>query len=57
MACEMARYKLGGESVSITVSVGVALLSDDMEEYSLLLRAADAKLYQAKSAGRNRVVL
>lgn len=40
---------------SITISIGIAqhALSETTES---LLRRADAALYQAKSAGRNRVV-
>jgi len=47
-----------GTSVgSVTISVGVASPSDGgIEDASALFRAADAALYQAKAAGRNRVV-
>ena len=37
----------------MTVSVGVAVGSDDMEA---IVRDADAALYAAKAGGRNRVV-
>jgi diguanylate cyclase (GGDEF)-like protein len=39
-----------------TVSVGVAML-DDHEDTATLLKRADAAMYAAKAAGRNRVVL
>jgi diguanylate cyclase (GGDEF)-like protein len=38
----------------VTVSVGIAALSPEMT-LEALLRAADAKLYEAKRAGRNRI--
>jgi diguanylate cyclase (GGDEF)-like protein len=40
-----------------TVSAGVAVLDHRIAAWPALLRAADAALYQAKSAGRNRSVL
>jgi diguanylate cyclase (GGDEF)-like protein len=43
--------------VSITVSIGVASLSAEVEQPDQLLRLADAALYQAKETGRNRVVI
>ncbi|HWJ95329.1 MAG TPA: DUF484 family protein [Telluria sp.] len=52
----------GGESVNVTVSIGVATLDDFEREHQLetvaqqLVAVADAALYQAKAAGRNRVV-
>ena len=41
----------------LTISVGVAGCPDDATSVSDLLRAADAALYAAKHAGRNRVEL
>src|SRR6185436_11318492 len=43
------------EPLRVTVSVGVAALSDG-ESLDELLARADQSLYQAKRAGRNRVV-
>lgn len=43
--------------VQFTVSIGVALLSDQCREWKTLLRAADCALYRAKHGGRNRVVI
>jgi diguanylate cyclase (GGDEF)-like protein len=46
----------GGESVRVTVSVGVAALdAGSRRELSELLAAADAALYRAKRDGRNQV--
>lgn len=44
------------ESVSVTVSVGVAATNDPNEALHHVLRRADEALYRAKAQGRNRVV-
>lgn len=43
--------------VRITVSVGVAGLTQDATDGQQLIQAADEALYRAKQAGRNRVVI
>ena len=47
-----------GTSIAMTVSIGVSCCHGSSGEASLsqLMRAADKALYEAKSAGRNRVV-
>ena len=40
----------------VTVSAGVATFPEDADDDASLLRAADARLYLAKQAGRNRVM-
>ncbi|HEY6004461.1 MAG TPA: diguanylate cyclase [Anaeromyxobacter sp.] len=45
----------GGLALDVTASIGCAALSPGEAEGSALLARADAKLYEAKSAGRNRV--
>ncbi|MFQ5381027.1 MAG: diguanylate cyclase [Dehalococcoidia bacterium] len=45
----------GGASVGVTISIGVAALSGDAHTPELLIAAADQAMYEAKSAGRNRV--
>lgn len=47
-------FRCDGEMVSITVSIGIAQLTDEDDDQSLL-RRADAKLYEAKHTGRNRI--
>ncbi len=47
---------LGGEPLSITVSVGVAASMGGDDTPASLLKRADEGVYEAKKAGRNRVV-
>jgi diguanylate cyclase (GGDEF)-like protein len=51
---EMSVPLSNGEFVSVTVSIGVALLEAE-DTVESLLRKADRALYQAKNAGRNQV--
>jgi diguanylate cyclase (GGDEF)-like protein len=48
---------LDGEDERLAVSIGVAVSPYDGLELPELLHAADSALYEAKSAGRNRVML
>jgi len=45
-----------GPGKPVTVSLGVAVFPDDAKSGLELLRRADQRLYQAKGAGKNRVV-
>ncbi len=47
-------YQCEGESVPVTVSVGVAVYGGDNTSADQLLRHADQALYQAKVSGRNK---
>jgi diguanylate cyclase (GGDEF)-like protein len=49
--------QLGEVELSITVSIGVAVLDAQDQVYSHLLRRADRAMYAAKTAGRNKVML
>lgn len=46
----------GGEKIQCTFSAGIALLGKDADDVEGLVGAADKAMYQAKGAGRNRVV-
>jgi len=45
-----------GQTVGCTLSIGVSCKTDNEESIDKFLGKADAALYQAKSAGRNRVM-
>ncbi len=53
LAVRHARKSLG----TITISVGMAVFPDHASEVEALVKAADIALYQAKQAGRDRVVV
>ncbi|HEY0159426.1 MAG TPA: diguanylate cyclase [Thermoanaerobaculia bacterium] len=44
------------DGAKVTVSIGAALYPEDAHDREALFKAADARLYEAKEAGRNRVV-
>jgi diguanylate cyclase (GGDEF)-like protein len=56
-AVESHPFVLDGVPLTITVSLGLASLSDHDRTLDDLLRRADRALYLAKAAGRNRVAL
>jgi len=45
----------GGTTLHYTVSGGIATVDSDGAEFATLMRRADAALYAAKAAGRNRI--
>jgi diguanylate cyclase (GGDEF)-like protein len=49
-------FKTDAGPIHVTVSVGVASVDDFSEGLGALLKRADLALYEAKQAGRNRVV-
>lgn len=46
-----------GEKIKFTVSIGVAQLRSDDPDLETILHRADLALYEAKRAGRNKVIL
>jgi diguanylate cyclase (GGDEF)-like protein len=52
-----APLRHGALSLPITVSIGVSATAHTDGDYDAVLRRADQALYEAKSSGRNRVVL
>ncbi len=51
---ETHNFEFQGEKIAVTISMGCALLKDEMTGTDLIT-AADTKLYEAKRGGRNRV--
>ena len=49
------RFVFQGETIPISISLGVALLSEDDRVATDIIARADEKLYEAKRGGRNRV--
>ncbi len=50
-------FETDREKISVTISLGVALLSDDTLSLAALIGRTDKAMYAAKQAGRNRVEL
>lgn len=52
---ELARpHDISGEQVVVSASIGIATADADLDDPEELVRRADAAMYLAKSAGRNR---
>ena len=47
----------GGKKVKITVSIGLAEFSNDVDDYKELIERADKALYESKRSGRNRITI
>lgn len=58
---KLARWsylQVNGQNLSaVTLSVGVAVFPEHGATSAAILKAADTALYQAKHAGRNRVIM
>jgi diguanylate cyclase (GGDEF)-like protein/PAS domain S-box-containing protein len=48
-------FRIAGQDVFITASIGVSSFPSDGQNFDALLRAADAAVYRAKQLGRNSV--
>jgi diguanylate cyclase (GGDEF)-like protein len=53
---EDVRIETRDGPLSFTISIGVAVLGPDQEDFSALLKASDDALYRAKNGGRNMVM-
>jgi len=53
---EMLSPLIDGARIDVTVSAGVAEWRPSFRSVEDLIRAADARLYDAKDQGRNRVL-
>ena len=53
---EQTPVKLDDKEISVTLSIGVAILQESDSGFEILQQRADQLLYDAKSRGRNRVV-
>ncbi|MFY2559516.1 diguanylate cyclase [Corallococcus terminator] len=53
---EKQRFEFDRQSIPVTISLGVAMLEPNHREPGDLVRAADEKLFEAKTGGRNRVI-
>ena len=49
-------FDAGGEAFGVSVSIGVAMLTATDDDVAALMARADAALYLAKGAGRDRVI-
>jgi putative two-component system response regulator len=54
-AVEAHTFRVGDANIAVTISVGVAMRSQNTLQFPDLLREADKALYAAKNTGRNRV--
>ncbi|MEW5743322.1 MAG: GGDEF domain-containing protein [Myxococcota bacterium] len=52
---EKHTFQFDGEDIPVTISAGVSALAKKNETGAALVKRADAKLYEAKDRGRNRV--
>lgn len=50
------KFNISGSSLSVTISIGVAMSREPHRPVDALLRSADTALYAAKGKGRNRVI-
>lgn len=48
---------ISDSTIQVTVSLGLVMLGQDMANLDALIKATDKALYEAKTAGRNRVFL
>ncbi|MGH7285682.1 MAG: GGDEF domain-containing protein, partial [Polyangiaceae bacterium] len=52
---EQSKFVFQNEEIHVTISIGVAQLGEGEKTGTDLIKDADAKLYEAKRGGRNKV--
>jgi two-component system cell cycle response regulator len=52
-----AKFSAGGDTFSVTISIGISTYTKDVKGKEILIERADKALYDAKGSGRNRSVL
>ena len=52
---EVHPFVHGDVNIQVTVSVGGAVFTDEIESIQQMIESVDQKLYEAKNTGRNRV--
>ncbi|MGE3631548.1 MAG: diguanylate cyclase [Sandaracinaceae bacterium] len=52
---ESATFRFEGTKIPVTVSIGVAEWTEDIQDPADLVKRADERLYEAKRSGRNQV--
>ena len=55
--CSLNMKSLSGEDMKITVSIGMVMIDDESLSISHYIEMADSALYDAKSTGRNKVLM
>ena len=48
-------FTFEGQQIPVTISIGVADMTAEITDPAQFIKSADARLYQAKHEGRNRV--
>ncbi|MFZ5472041.1 MAG: diguanylate cyclase [Myxococcota bacterium] len=54
---EKQRFEFDRQNIPVTISLGVTTLQAGQRDGADMIRAADAKLYEAKTSGRNKVCM
>ncbi len=57
MSVEKHKFRAYDETISMTISIGVATFPETGDDVATLIDRADQALYKAKEAGRNRAVI
>ena len=53
---KLIRIPDGGQSIKVTLSVGIAEFPGDTSDMDELMKMADEALYRAKNTGKNKIV-